>query len=73
MENGSERSHEMYEAVETQQLYYASICFGGCRLGFILKTVDDTAARENAEQICAKLAGSGTETALLSVSKVKLE
>lgn len=63
----------MYEAVGTEQLYYASICFGARRLGLILKTVDDTAAREDAERICATLSGLGTETALLSVSRVKLE
>lgn len=54
----------MCEAVVGQQLYYASICFGGHRLGFILKTADDAAARENTEEIRAKLAGSGTETSL---------
>ena len=73
MERTGEWSHEMCDAAESQQLYYASICLGGHRLELILKTVDDTAAREDAERICAKLACSGTEAALLSVSRVKPE
>lgn len=63
----------MYDAAEGHELYYASICFGTRRLGLILKTLDEHAARENAEQICDKLAGLGTEVALLGVSRVKLE
>lgn len=73
VELASEWSHDMYDAAENQQLYYASICFGTRRLGLILKTLDEQAARENAQQICDKLTGLGTEVALLSVSRVKLE